>query len=113
MKLLLRAKCIYCHMAIRLYGGFMIRAKINEKLERKFRELAMKRFGYSKGSLSKAVEEAILNWISLVERSEIVFEGDPVEAIDGLLSDIDIDSVRLQHKIKEIWVGRVSGNVSG
>jgi len=27
----------------------MIRAKIDERLERRFRELAMKRFGYGKG----------------------------------------------------------------
>ena len=91
---------------------FMIRAKIDERLERKFRELAMKRFGYGKGALSKAVEEAILKWVSLVGRKEVVFEGDPVEAIDGLLSDVNIDSVKLQHKIKEIWMGKVAENVS-
>lgn len=91
---------------------FLIRAKINERLERKFRELAMKRFGYGKGALSKAVEEAILKWVSLVGGKEVVFEGDPVEAIDGLLSDVNIDSVKLQHKIKEIWMGKVAENVS-
>ena len=90
----------------------MIRAKIDERLERRFRELAMKRFGYGKGALSKAVEEAILNWISLVEKEEVSFEGDPVEAIDGLLSDININSVQLQHIIKKIWVNRMTKNVS-
>jgi len=90
----------------------MIRAKINERLERRFRELAMKRFGYGKGALSKAVEEAILNWISLVEKEEVSFEGDPVEAIDGLLSDININSVQLQHIIKKIWINRMTKNVS-
>ncbi|MDK6028836.1 hypothetical protein QPL79_05615 [Ignisphaera sp. 4213-co] len=82
----------------------MIRAKIDDRLELKFRELAMKRFGYSKGAISKAVEEAILMWIKFVERESIVFEGDPVEVIDGILSEIDMDSVELQHKIKDIWV---------
>jgi len=91
---------------------YLIRAKIDERLERKFRELAMKRFGYGKGALSKAVEEAILKWVSLVGGKEVVFEGDPVEAIDGLLSDVNIDSVKLQHKIKEIWMGKVAENVS-
>ncbi|MHA1582165.1 MAG: hypothetical protein ACTSYM_06720 [Candidatus Baldrarchaeia archaeon] len=90
----------------------MIRAKIDERLERRFRELAMKRFGYGKGALSKAVEEAILNRISLVEKEEVSFEGDPVEAIDGLLSDININSVQLQHIIKKIWVNRMTKNVS-
>ncbi len=82
----------------------MIRAKIDDRLELKFRELAMKRFGYSKGAISKAVEEAILMWIKFVERESIVFEGDPVEVIDGILSEIDMDSIELQHKIKDIWV---------
>ena len=35
----------------------VIRAKINEKLERRFRELAMKRFGYGKGALKKAASK--------------------------------------------------------
>ena len=57
----------------------VIRAKINESLEWRFRELAMKKFGYSKGALKKAAEEAILKWISTVELEEIKFEEDPVE----------------------------------
>ncbi len=91
----------------------MIRAEIDSRLELRFRELAMRRFGYGKGALTKAVEEAILKWISSVEEEAIVFEGDPIEAIDGILSDIDIDSVELQHRIKDIWVSKVSGDVPG
>jgi len=90
----------------------VIRAKIDERLERKFRELAMKRFGYGKGALKKAAEEAILKWISTVESEEIRFEGDPVEAIEGLLSGININSVELQHKIKEMWMLKVAENLS-
>ena len=90
----------------------MIRAEIDEKLERRFRELAMKRFGYGKGALTKAVEEAILKWVSSVEEEAASFEGDPVEAIDGILSGIDVDSVALQHKIKDLWISKVSEDVS-
>jgi hypothetical protein len=85
----------------------MIRAKIDEKLELRFRELAMKRFGYGKGALSKAVEEAVLKWVSSVGDEDIVFEEDPVKAIDGVLSDINIDSVELQHRIRDIWASKV------
>ncbi|MEM1582454.1 MAG: hypothetical protein QXK89_08105 [Candidatus Bathyarchaeia archaeon] len=88
-----------------------LRVKIDQNLERKFREAAMKKFGYGKGALSKAAEEALLKWISTVESE--TFEGDPVEAIDGLLSDINIDSVTLQHKAKKFWISRVFENVSG
>lgn len=91
----------------------VIRVKVDEKLERRFRELAMGRFGYGKGALSKAAEEAILKWISMAEREEVRFEGDPVEALDGLLSGVNIDSVELQHKIKELWALGVVGNLLG
>lgn len=89
----------------------MIRAEIDDKLERRFRELAMKRFGYGKGALTRAVEEAILRWISSVEKEVVTFEGDPVETIDGILSGIDIDSVDLQHRVKGLWTSKVSKDV--
>jgi len=44
-----------------------IRGVIPKKIEQKFRKLAMKKFGYGKGSLSKALEEALLKWIELLE----------------------------------------------
>lgn len=81
-----------------------LRVQIDKKLEHRFRELAMRRFGYSKGSLSRAAEEALTNWVSTQENEEPEFQGDPVEAIDGLLSGIDIDSVELQHETKHFWM---------
>ena len=89
----------------------LIRAKIDDELEQKFRELAMKRFGYSKGSLSRAVVEAIQKWTSEAERYEVTFGEDPVEALSGMLSDIEIDSVELQHKIKDLWVLKLAENL--
>jgi len=44
-----------------------IRGVIPKKIEQKFRKLAMKKFGYGKGSLSKALEEALLYWIEFLE----------------------------------------------
>ena len=81
-----------------------LRVQIDKKLEHRFRELAMRRYGYSKGSLSKAAEEALTNWVSTQENEEQEFQGDPVEAIDGLLSGIDMDSVELQHETKHFWM---------
>ena len=107
------SKGLYCHIAILPYRNLcMIRAKIDKRLEMRFRELAMKRFGYCKGALTRAMEEAIIKWIASVEREEITFEGDPVEAIDGILSDIKIDAVELQHRIKDLWISKVLENVS-
>ncbi|MBO3842938.1 MAG: hypothetical protein FGF48_11090, partial [Candidatus Brockarchaeota archaeon] len=75
----------------------------------RFREAAMRRFGYSKGALSRAAEEAIEKWLSSVEG--VVFEGDPVKAIEGLLSDIKVGSVELQHSAVKSWFKAASENV--
>jgi hypothetical protein len=64
----------------------------------------MRRYGYAKGSLSRAAEEALSNWVSSQEGEGRVFEGDPVEAIDGLLSDVEVDSVELQHTTRGAWL---------
>jgi hypothetical protein len=40
-----------------------IRGVVKAKTEDRFRKLAMKKFGYGKGSLSRALEEAICQWI--------------------------------------------------
>lgn len=40
-----------------------IRGVITEKLEQKFRMFAMQKFGYRKGSISKALREALHDWI--------------------------------------------------
>jgi hypothetical protein len=88
-----------------------LRVQINSKLEHKFRETAMRRFGYCKGALSKAAEEAILNWISTIENEKVTFEGDPVKAIEGMLKDIDIDSVTLQHETQKLWAKKVLNHV--
>ena len=88
-----------------------LRVQIDNKLERKFREAAMKKYGYSKGALSKAAEDAILNWLSTAEAENPNFEGDPVKAIEGLLKDVQIDSVTLQHEGSELWAKKVQSHV--
>jgi hypothetical protein len=40
-----------------------IRGIIQSSTEAAFRKIAMKKFGYKKGSLSRALEEAISQWI--------------------------------------------------
>jgi len=42
-----------------------IRGVIASNTEDAFRKIAMKKFGYRKGSLSQALEEAICQWIEL------------------------------------------------
>jgi len=44
-----------------------VRGVVSRETEEKFRKLAMKKFGYGKGSLSKALEEALSHWINVLE----------------------------------------------
>jgi len=84
----------------------ILKVQIDDEVERRFRELAMRKFGFGKGSLSEAAQEAILRWISEAERKVMEFKGDPVEAVDGLLADVKMDSVKLQHEAKKLWSSR-------
>lgn len=89
-----------------------LRVQISKNLEQKFRELAMKKFGYTKGALSKAAEEALTQWTLTQEKEKPQFTKDPVEAIEGLLSEISIDSVTLQHETQKYWASKALKNVS-
>ncbi|MBI2666552.1 hypothetical protein HYX13_02980 [Candidatus Woesearchaeota archaeon] len=81
----------------------LVKVIIPEQTEERFRKTAMERFGYGKGSLSKAAEEAFNFW---AEDEEFVAEvhaiGNPVAAIQGMLKNVKKSSVELQHEIAEI-----------
>ncbi len=95
------------------YGNvaLSLRVQINPEVEEKFREAAMKRFGYGKGALSKAAEEAILRWLSTSGKKPANFVGDPVKAIEGLLRDVTADSLTVQHEAQKIWAKKVLNHV--
>ena len=41
---------------------------IADEVDSQLRENAMKRFGYAKGSISKAVEEAVVQWLMKIDK---------------------------------------------
>jgi hypothetical protein len=90
-----------------------LRIQLKDEILEKFRRVAMSVFGYSKGSLSQAAESAISNWL---EAMEIPYgeelEEDPVEVIEGLLEEWDIDSVELQHNLSKFWLQGTTDDVS-
>jgi hypothetical protein len=87
-------------------GG--IKVYIPDDLERKFREAAMKLYGYGKGSLSTASEKAFTAWLSQVSEVMDLAETveDPVEAIYGMLSHVSRTGVDLQHEARDIRAKR-------
>ncbi|MBS7649071.1 MAG: hypothetical protein QXX99_08080 [Candidatus Bathyarchaeia archaeon] len=90
-------------------GG--IKVYISDELERKFREAAMKLYGYGKGSLSIACEKAINMWLLQVSEFLDVVESieDPIEAIYGMLSHVKKSGVELQHEAREIRTRKTLG----
>lgn len=81
-----------------MMGG--LKVYIPDELERRFREAAMRLFGYGRGSLSIAAERAFELWLSRV--SEVLelaesIEG-PLEAVHGMLSHVKKTGVELQHE---------------
>ena len=46
-----------------------IRGSISKKINEEFRKLAMVKFGYKKGSISTALEEAVKSWINIQSRN--------------------------------------------
>lgn len=85
-----------------------IRLEFEKEFEKKFRELAMKRFGYSKGSIKKAAGMALKRWTEqeATKESKKTFKN-PVDDIVGLLADTKVKgkktSVELQHESKKLW----------
>ncbi len=74
---------------------------LDEELLKLFKERAYKIFGYKKGSLKSAVELAIKDFIDridLLQREDL-----SVKDIRGLLKDLKVTSVELQHKALKFW----------
>lgn len=68
--------------------------KLQKDVEEQLREQAMKQFGYAKGSIKEAVEEAIRVWLASQ------FTGIPprsIEALSGMLKHVKASSVELKH----------------
>ena len=85
-----------------------IKVQLSEETEKKFREAAMRRFGYAKGALSLAAERALSDWARRErETDRVLIEiGDPVTAIEGLLAHVEKGSVELQHEATKIRARR-------
>jgi len=82
----------------------LVKVIVPEQIEERFRKTAMERFGYGRGSLSKAAEEAFNFWAEDEEEfaAEVYALGDPIAAIQGMLKHVKKSSVELQHQIARI-----------
>jgi len=73
---------------------------LSEELKKEFKKRSMETFGYGRGSISKAAEEAIQRWTS--ERQRLVQDSVPVKesvrVLRGMLKHVKEPSVELQHQ---------------
>lgn len=75
-----------------------VKVKFSDETEAAFRKSAMETFGYSKGSLSAAAEEAAKVWMAT--RTKRAEKSESLAKFMGALKHIKKTSVELQH---EIW----------
>lgn len=87
----------------------VLKLEFDKTVETKFRQLAMQRFGYSKGALKKASLEAFERWIR-EEEMTLPKVKSPVAMIEGMLSHLrgKYTSVELQHEVTKLWVKKSS-----
>lgn len=80
-----------------------IKFTVPDDVEEQFRRQAMERFGHKRGSVGKAGEEAMRQWAAQMEDAQIesLVPSDPVDAIAGMLSEVEQDSVSLQKSVGE------------
>jgi hypothetical protein len=64
----------------------VVKLSIEEELLKKFREEALKKFGYTKGALSIAAREAFKKWLELDTNKEKKFEefSKALEEVSGI-----------------------------
>ena len=80
-----------------------LRVNLDEKLEIEFRKKAMKRFGYKKGSINKALTEAIKEWISQ-QSNAVPLIDQPTESLKNMLAELKETSLELQHSAKDLFI---------
>jgi len=87
----------------------VLKFELERELEHKFREAAMRRYGYRKGALQKATKEALGNWVNQ-QSTKIPKVKDPFKLVRGMLKDLKgkTTSVELQHEAVKSWAKRFS-----
>ena len=82
-----------------------IKITIEDELLKKFREEAMRRFGYVKGSLSIAAREAISNWLKTGKKSREIEEFEKVlRKVSGIWTEET--GYKYVRKIRKKWENR-------
>ena len=74
-----------------------VKVKLSDETEDAFRKSAMETFGYSKGSLSSAAEQAVRDWVAARPKTAEITES--LRKLRGVLKHVKKSSVELQHEL--------------
>lgn len=77
-----------------------VKVKLSDETEAAFRKRAMETFGYAKGSISEAAEQAFKGWAAAQPKASET--GGSLSKLRGVLRHVRKSSVELQHEIGEI-----------
>mgnify|MGYP001579925454 CR=1 FL=1 len=82
----------------------VLKIELDKEIEHKFREAAMKKYGYKKGSLQKATHEALSSWV-MQQSDKVPKVEDPFKLVEGMLGHLrgKMTSVELQHEATKLW----------
>lgn len=88
----------------------VLKVNISSELGKKFREIAMKKYGYTRGALSTAAQTALAGWTLKTEKTEKAKEvmrghiKNPVDELEGMLAHVKgKTSEQLQNEALDIW----------
>ena len=77
-----------------------LRVQLPEKQAQKVREEAMRRYGYGKGSISKALSDALDAWLQHAKPGKAKRS---FKELLGRASRVKGSSVAVQHRAKNYW----------
>lgn len=90
-----------------------LKIHVSDEIEKRFRQNAMKRFGYTKGALSLAAEQAFSDWskgVSDIEEVRKIIKSagvkDWISELRGVLKHEKKTSVEVKHEISKIRAKR-------
>ena len=83
----------------------VIKVSFDRNLEQEFRAAAMKKYGYSRGAIKQASEEAITRWIKEEYHTLPHTSRDPLKSLYGAMKHLrgKYTSVELQHEAMKLW----------
>ncbi|MBI5066218.1 hypothetical protein HZA97_08335 [Candidatus Woesearchaeota archaeon] len=83
----------------------VLKLKLEKEFEQRFREMAMRKYGFSRGAIKKASTDAVKNWMKEQYKPESTNFDDLLNSLRGVMKHLKgkYTSVELQHETAKLW----------